>query len=101
MTVFHIDRSKHPHPRRYKRALGLALLGVVVGLAMTVFGLYLTGLGFTGNEVWLVTPVLLGPSLVFLSAVGFATYMEKLETASYGGSYHDDPPDESPGLAHH
>ena len=92
MAMFHIDPSKHPHPRRYRRALGLLIVGVVVGLALTAIGLAMVPYGYDGARVWLVTLSLIGPSIIFLTAVGYATYLERLERATYGSVYEDDPP---------
>ena len=91
MPPFNIDRSKHPYVRRYKRALAYAFLGVAIGIAMTIYGLFAAGIHVRGGGTWIVTLAIAGPSVVFLSAVAFATYMENLERHSYGGSYHEPP----------
>lgn len=104
MQALHIDRSKHPHPRRYRRALAGSLLGAAAGVALTVFGIYAATLDLEGVGLWLVSGVILGPSVVFLSAVAFATYLESLEKAKYGGVYEDEPAEEprtAPGAHAH
>lgn len=87
---FGIDRTKHPHPRRYRRALSLLTAGVIIGLFLTVFGIFIAASGYTGMRAWLVTATVIGPAVIFLAAVGFATYLENLEKERYGGVYHDD-----------
>lgn len=88
--MFQVDPSKHEHPRRYRLALAWCVLGVCAGLAMTAFGLYLLQFDMRGGVLWFTSLVLIGPTTVFLSAVAFATYLENVETKSYGGVYHDD-----------
>lgn len=90
MALLHVDPMKHQHPRRYRLALAWCLLGVVAGVAMTAFGLYLLRFEMRGAIVWFTSFVLIGPSIVFLSAVGFATYLENLESKGYGEVYHDE-----------
>ena len=89
MSMFRVDASKHDHPRRYRLALIWCVMGVLAGVAMTAFGLYLLRFEMQGAVLWFTSFVLIGPTTIFLSAVAFATYLENLET-SYGGVYHDD-----------
>lgn len=92
MGLFAIDESKHPHPRRYRRALGLLIAGILIGLLLTVIGIAMVPHGYDGNRAWLITLSLIGPSMIFLTAVGYATYLERLERETYGRIYEDDQP---------
>lgn len=92
MGLFNIDNAKHPHPRRYRRALSLLFAGVLLGLSLTVIGIAMVPYGYDGNRAWLITLSLIGPSMIFLTAVGYATYLERLERETYGKIYEDDQP---------
>lgn len=92
MGLFNIDESKHPHPRRYRRALALLIAGVLIGFLLTGIGLAMVPYGYDGGRAWLVTLSLIGPSMIFLTAVGYATYLERLERENYGRIYEDDQP---------
>lgn len=96
MSVIRVDTTKHPHPNRYRRALVRCLLGVVAGIAMTVFGVFVIFWDRTGWRAWLAALIILGPTVVFLSAIAFATYLEGLETERYGGVYEQLPAAEGP-----
>ena len=92
MPLFRVDETKHPHPRRYRRALGWLIAGVIFGLALTVFGIAMAPGGYTGARAWLVAATIIGPSIIFLAAVGYATYLEGLEATKYGGVYEEETP---------
>ncbi len=92
MGMFNIDKSKHPHPRRYRRALSLLITGVLLGLLLTVIGIAMVPYGYDGTRAWWITLSLIGPSMIFLTAVGYGTYLERLERETYGQIYEDDQP---------
>jgi hypothetical protein len=87
MGLLDIDEAKHPHPRRYRRARSLLVVGILFGILLTVLGLAFSSYGYDGTRAWLVTLTIIGPSVIFLSAVGFATYLEGLEKETYGRAY--------------
>ena len=99
MGIMRVDPSKHEHPRRYRLALAWCLLGVGAGIAMTLFGLYLLQFDMEGALLWFTSFVLIGPAVIFLSAVGFATYLETLETQRYGGIYNETLAEAPPRLS--
>lgn len=94
MGWFNINGSKHPHPRRYRRALTLLIMGILIGFVLTAIGLAMVPYGYEGSRAWLITLSLVGPSIIFLTAVGYATYLETLEGDTYGSIYEDEPPAE-------
>lgn len=98
MDVIRIDTTKHPHPNRYRRALIRCLLGVFSGIGLTLIGLFSVAGDLTGWRAWLAALIILGPTVVFLSAIAFATYLEGLETERYGGAYEESPAAGGPSL---
>jgi hypothetical protein len=89
-------RAKHPHIKRYRRALGLLMVGVVVGSLVTLMGVLFAQGGSASSQILLVVLAVIGPSIIILSAVGFATYLEGLEKDRFGAIYEDQEPPARP-----
>lgn len=95
-----MNPEKHSHPIEYGRAtLGL-VAGCTAGVLLMAIGIWAMLEQFTGLLVWLATLVIVGPAVVFFSAIIHSTYLERVERESYGAVYQDEENPGTMGSAH-
>lgn len=68
--------------QRHQRALRRAWVATGAGVALFVVGLW-SSFAWGSSWSWMATAVILGPILIFLSWVAYASFLEDLEEDRY------------------
>lgn len=84
--------------KRHQRAKHELWAGLLIGILWMILGLAVLAQQPSGWRVWLIPLSIFGLALVFLSIIGYFSYLEKIEDEHY--LPHGARPETPPGTPH-